>query len=308
MAQDSRDVVVVGNAGIDTNVYLYGEDIDWMVEANFTENIDCVGQAGAYASRSYARLGHRVAFIGHVGDDWQGRFVRSELAADGISLSALVTDAAGTARSVNIMYPDGRRKNFYDGKGHMSFQPDLARCREVMAGAQLAHFNIPNWARQLLPVAREEGLTIAVDLQDVVSPDDPYRRDFIDQAGILFFSAANYADPSPLIRWFLAGRSDRVVVAGMGSRGCALGTAEGIRFFGPVDLPEPVIDTNGAGDALACGFLSSYVLRGLPLEESIMRGQLAARHMCARRATSAEGVTREQLDLYATRAGRGLRF
>ena len=32
-----------------------------------TENLDTVGQAGRYASRGYARLGRRVAFIGHDG-------------------------------------------------------------------------------------------------------------------------------------------------------------------------------------------------------------------------------------------------
>ncbi|MCU0508301.1 MAG: carbohydrate kinase family protein [Anaerolineae bacterium] len=304
MAAEAREVVVVGNAGIDTNIYLYGMDVDWTVEANFTENIDYVGQAGGYASRCYARLGHRTAFIGSVGEDWQGRFVREELARDGIDLSALFVDPAGTARSVNIMYRDGRRKNFYDGKGHMTLQPDLGRCREAMRGARLAHFSIPNWARWLLPVARAEGIRVAVDLQDIVSPDDPYRRDFVAHADIIFFSAANYDDPSDLMRSFLAVRPGRVVVSGMGSRGAALGTDAGIRFFGPVDLPEPVVDTNGAGDALACGFLSSYVLRGLTAEESVLRGQIAARHMCARRATSAEGITRGELDAYASGLSR----
>jgi acarbose 7IV-phosphotransferase len=293
------DVVVIGNAGVDTNVYLHGADVDWAVEANFTENVDCVGQAGAYASRSYVRLGHRVAFVGHVGDDWQGRFAREELARDGIDLSGMFVDPTGTARSVNIMYRDGRRKNFYDGKSHMTLMPDLEACRTAMRGARLAHFNIPNWARRLLPVAREEGLTVAVDLQDVVVPDDPYRRDFVEQADILFFSAANHADPSDLIRCFLQGHAGRIVVCGMGSRGCALGAGDAVRSFDPVDLPDPVIDTNGAGDALACGFLSSHVLLGLSMEESILRGQIAARYMCSRRATSAEGITRAQLDDYA---------
>jgi acarbose 7IV-phosphotransferase len=306
MTRVQAEVVVIGNAGVDTNVYLYGADVDWSVEANFSENIDCVGQAGGYASRSYARLGHRVAFVGHVGDDWPGQLVREELSRDGIDLSGLFVDPAGTARSVNLMYRDGRRKNFYDGKGHMTLQPDLDVCRAAMRGARLAHFNIPNWARLLLPVARAEGLTVAVDLQDIVVPDDPYRRDFVDRADILFFSATNYADPSDLIRRFLQGHPGRIVVCGMGSRGCALGAEDAVRFFDPVDLPDPVIDTNGAGDALACGFLSSHVLRGLSLGESILRGQIAARHMCARRATSSESITRDQLDGFAAQF-RGLR-
>ncbi len=290
------EVVVIGNVGIDTNIYLYGADVDWSVEANFTQNLDYVGQAGGYASRGYARLGHGTAFIGTVGDDYHGRFIREELARDGIDLAGLFVDPQGTARSVNLMYRDGRRKNFYDGKGHMALEPDLAACRAVLAGARLAHFNIPNWARQLLPLARELGVKIAVDLQDVVSPDDPYRRDFVEQADILLFSAANYADPSPLIQYFLGNVPDRIVVCGMGAAGCALGTSAGVRFFGPVAWPEPVIDTNGAGDALAVGFLSSYVLGSYSLEDSVLRGQIAARHTCTQKASSSTLINAELLD------------
>ena len=295
------EVVVIGNAGIDTNVYLPGRDIDWSREANFTENLDCVGQAGGYAARGYARLGRRTAFIGHVGADPAGQTVCDTLQRDGIDLRGLSVDPAGTARSVNLMYPDGRRKNFYDGKGHAALQPDLELCRRVMTGARLAHFNIPDWARLLLPLAKDLGLIVACDLQDVVDAEDPYRSDFIRQADILFFSAANHGDPNPLIRAFLQGRSGRIALAGMGPRGCALGTEDGIAFYPPEPMDRAVVDTNGAGDSLAVGFLSSHILEGRPLAESVRRGQLAARHACTLRGTSAGLVTAEQLESLATR-------
>lgn len=298
MTAKKFDVAVIGNVGIDTNVYFHGHDIDFNVEANFTENLDYVGQAGGYASRGYAQLGKKTAFIGHVGDDFSGRFVREELARDGIDTTALFTDPTGTARSINFMYPDGRRKNFYDGKAHMTLQPDLAVCRAVLAEARLAHFNIPNWARQLLPLAKELGVTIACDLQDVVSAGDEYRRDFIRYADIVFFSAVNYADPSPLIREFLASHPQRIVICGLGARGCALGSATGIRFFEPVRLAAPVIDTNGAGDALAVGFLASYVLDGYSLEDSLRRGQIAARYTCTLKASSSNLMKPDMLEHY----------
>ena len=49
-------MVVIGNIGIDTNVYFSGDRIDLAVEANFTTNIDSIGQAGGYAARGYAAL------------------------------------------------------------------------------------------------------------------------------------------------------------------------------------------------------------------------------------------------------------
>jgi sugar/nucleoside kinase (ribokinase family) len=292
------DVVVVGNVGIDTNVYLPGADINFDVESNFTENLDYVGQAGGYASRSFAQLGKRTAFIGYVGDDYSGRFIREAFAHDGIDTTGLFVDPAGTGRSINFMYRDGRRKNFYDGKGHMHLQPDLALCWAILAEARLAHFSIPNWARNLLPIARELGLTIACDIQDVVSPNDPYRQDFVEYADILFFSATNYADPAPLIRSFLADKPERIIVVGLGAQGCALGARQGVEFFPPVEMEAPVIDTNGAGDSLAVGFLTSLVLEGYSLHEAILRGQIAARYTCTLKGSSSHLITAGQLDAY----------
>jgi sugar/nucleoside kinase (ribokinase family) len=303
MVDSKLDVIVVGNVGIDTNVYLPGSDIDFSVEANFTENLDYVGQAGGYASRGFAQLGKKTAFIGHVGDDYHGHFIRREFTRDGIDTTALFIDPQGTSRSINFMYRDGRRKNFYDGKGHMNFEPDLGTCRQVFAQTKLAHFNIPNWARHLLPVAKELGLTISCDIQDIVSPNDDYRRDFVAYADILFFSATNHPDPTPLIENYLSTKPERIVVVGMGGQGCALGTKDGIQFFPPVKLDAPVIDTNGAGDGLAVGFLSSYVLDKYSLQASVKRGQIVARHTCTQKASSSNLMTSAQLTHYFSQAG-----
>jgi len=61
----------------------------------------------------------------------------------------------------------------------MELAPDLEVCARVLIRGRMAHFNLPNWARHLLPLARRAGLTIACDIQDVVDPYYAYRRDFI---------------------------------------------------------------------------------------------------------------------------------
>ena len=296
MAAKDFDVVVVGNTGIDTNVYLYSDEIDFSVEANFTRNVDYVGQAGGFVSRGFAQLGYKTSFIGFLGDDYQAGFVRDEFSHDGIDMSAVFIDPMGTARSVNFMYPDGRRKNFYDGKGHMEARPDLELCRKVLSQSKFVHFSIPNWARIILPVAKELGLTISCDIQDIVVGDDRYRKDFIDYADILFFSAVNFEDPSILVHNFIETEPERLVVVGMGEKGCALGVDHQIKFYPPVEMDTPVIDTNGAGDGLAVGFLAGYLLEGYSVEESILRGQIAARYTCGLKATSSNLISKLQLD------------
>ncbi len=290
------DAAVIGAAGIDTNIYLYGREIDFSVEANFSVNLDYIGCAGGYCSRLFAALGKNTTHIGFLGDDHNGDYIRREFANDGIDTTAVFTDPAGTLRSVNFMYPDGRRKNFYDGKGSMDVRPDLEACRKVLAKTSVAHFSIVNWARYLLPVAKEAGAVVSCDLQDIVEVEDVYRKDFAEAADILFFSATNYSDPTPLIDKFLSGKSERIVVTGMGSKGCALGTKDGIRFFKPVEMEIPVIDTNGAGDSLAVGFLASYCLDGYSLEDSIMRGQIVARHTCTLKADTSHCIGAGELN------------
>ena len=291
------DVAVIGAIGIDTNVYLYTDEVDFSVEANFSQNLDYIGQAGGYSCRGFKKLGYNVAFVGYVGDDYSGRYIRESLEKDGID-TYFGIDPEGTKRSVNIMYGDGRRKNFYDGKGSMRLRPDLLAIGEYLAGTGLVHINLVNWTRYLLPLFKEDNTVVSVDIQDVVSADDPYRQDYIKAADVLFFSAVNFPDPAPLIERFMEIRSDRIVICGMGKRGCALGTKTGISYYRAVELEEPVIDTNGAGDSLAVGFLSSHFLQGHSLEESILRGQIAARYCCSRKATSSDLITRELLDRY----------
>jgi sugar/nucleoside kinase (ribokinase family) len=296
MADSPLDVVVIGAAGIDTNVFPASGDVDFAVEANFARNVDYVGGAGGYSSRGFARLGKQTAYLGYIGDDHNGRLVKEELASDGIE-TVLFVDPAGTRRSVNIMYGDGRRKNFYDGRGSMYVQPNVKACKKVLARARHAHFSIENWTRQLLAPAREIGLLVSCVLQDVVIPDDNYRADYIAQSDILFFSAVNFPDPSWLIAHFMEVGPARIVIAGMGSRGCAVGTrGGGLLYFDPVITGEPVVDTNGAGDGLAVGFLSSYCLDGFSFEDSILRAQIAARYTCTQKADSSHLITRAQLD------------
>ena len=76
---------------------------------------------------------------------------------------------------------------------------------------------------------------------------------------------------------------------------------EGYHEHGAVSLPEPVVDSTGAGDALAAGMLSAYVLEGQPLHEAVRRGQLAARWCCSRRGSRAL-VTGPELEALSTPA------
>ena len=287
MLRKNFDFVVVGAVGIDTNIYLYNDEIDFSVEMNFSQNHDNVGQAGGYSSRILAALGYKVAFAGFVGDDMGGLEIRRTFTKEEIDTTHLFIDRTGTKRSVNIVYTDGRRKNFYDGKGssETSLNPD--DYEELFRSSKVAHFSIVDWARHLLPVARRTGCIVACDLQDIVSFDDEYRKDFINSADILFFSSVNNANPVESVKRLLQQRTDAMVLCGCGSKGCILGSKEKIQTFEVIQEGLPVIDTNGCGDSLAMGFLAG-LSQGYSPEKAVHCGQVLARHCCTFRGAKRE--------------------
>lgn len=295
------DAVVVGNVGIDTNVYQLEPEADF-VESSFTRNADCIGQAGGYSSLSLAALGCRTGFIGYVGRDPLGDWIRSTFEAKGVQ-GLWFDDPLGTSRSINLMAPDGTRRTFYDGKEHWKLAPDLSRCASFIAGARFVHVHLPDWARHLLPKIRRPEIVISCDLQDVVDPKEPYRQDFIRAADVLFFSSVNVSAQSTAEA--LAKANPRAtIVAGLGASGAGL-WADGVwTTFPPASLDDPVTDTNGAGDSLAMGFMTATVLYGRPTREAVIWGQVAARHTCTLRGKSEPLIT---LDVLRTRVAEYLR-
>ena len=289
------EVVVVGAAGLDTCVYL-PPGADLTSDVTFTSTLDGVGQAGGYASQVYAALGHRTAYLGALGDDPPGRQVREVLEARGIDTSACFPDAEGTARSVNLMSPDGRRHGCYDGRGNPGLTLDRDRAAAALRGARLCHVNIPNWARDVLPLARAAGCRIISDLQDVADPDDPYRLDFVTGSDVLAFSCARGLDPVAAMRAYWARQPRLLQLAGLGAEGCAIGIDGHVERYPPPPSELPIVDTNGAGDTLAAVFASGVLLDGRPTAEAADRAQRAARRTCSQRVPKLHFATRDELD------------
>lgn len=308
-------MLVVGAIGIDSNVYLPHDSADSrQAEGAIVDVRDCVAHAGGYASRGYAALGWRTAYLGHVGDDPLGRWVRRTLEQDGVLTEGLVTSGA-TARSVNLMSPDGSRRNYYDPHLAGARPPGADTVRRLVQASRVIHLNIPDWARTVLPIANAAGVPVVVDVQDAQDPPgvaEPYRADFVAGADLLFASGAGLPDPEGYARAALALGRAAAVVIGMGSRGVLLVPRDGAATtFEPVALSSPpgaqsrpVVDTNGAGDSLVVGVTAAYLLQGRTLSEAIAYGQLGARWCCTLRGTSDGLITAPELQLQVDERAR----
>ncbi len=288
-----RTLVVAGAFGIDTNVYPVGDRVG--VEMTFAHTADGLGGAGCYSALAAAALGVSTRAIAAVGDDRFGSWICDELSEAGIAVTAL-HEPSGTHRSVNIVSADGSRRNFFDPRGPDGTAVDLEACRDALEGADAVHVHLDDWCRRILPVARDVGAVISCDLQDVAELEDPYRADFVAAADVLFMSAANLDDPAGAALELAARREGRVVVVGAGVDGCLVAKDRNVERYASVDLPEaPIVDTNGAGDNLAVGFLAAHVLEGLPIEQAASLAQLGARWICSQPGDRKQPATRELL-------------
>ncbi len=292
------DVIVVSAFGYDTNIYLHTDEIRYDVEANFSENYDLPGGGGLYSSLGFNAMNYKTSIIAALGNDIFGMDIKDRLDRKGIETSYCFEDIKGTKRSVNIIYKDGTRKNFYDGKGSMDIKIDPNVYGEIFKRTKLAHFNIVNWSRDLLKLAKKSGCIISADIQDIVSLDDSYRFDYINNADYLFFSAVNCSNLEKPAKYFLDINSDLKIIVGNGKKGCAYFDDKTTRFFPAVDIEGEIIDTTGAGDSLAVGFLSANIFEELSISDSILWGEIAARYICSKKMNEERIINRKILIEY----------
>ena len=83
----SLDVITIGRASVD----LYGQQIGSRLEdiASFAKS---VGGCPANIAVGTARLGLSSALLTRVGDEQMGRFIREQLAREGVAIDGIVTD------------------------------------------------------------------------------------------------------------------------------------------------------------------------------------------------------------------------
>ena len=209
------------------------------------------GQAANVAAWA-AALGADARFVGKRGDDTAGRLVAAELAARGVEV---VGPAAGRTGVVVSLASAGDRTMASD----RGSAPDLAThelddawfdCDVLhLSGYSLLREPIAAAAVAAASVARAHGASISLDLATWTLADDAFRERVGDVAPDIVF--ANERERNAVgeleTRWVMKRGVDGITVDGRDHPALAL----------------DAIDTTGAGDALAAGFLIGGVELGL---------------------------------------------
>ncbi|MEA5050770.1 MAG: carbohydrate kinase family protein [Oscillospiraceae bacterium] len=269
-------------------------------EAQLRRSLDFRINAGGTCGNTVAalaRLGLHPVFLGSVGADFGGRFIRQELSAMGVDMdSAIVEPERNTINVFAFINEDGERNLWAFPTVDPAYtQLDLSRVdlAKVCGGCWL-HSSGMNYAldgqmREALPrlfkAAYERGVPTSFDLNTRMGrPEDldpgvraavletlPYVRYLLGSAKDEFYSFCPRPDWRDSARSFVT--DARTVIARTGKDGAFVVSREGEFELRPYSVT--VKDTVGAGDAFNAGFICAMVL-GKSLREAVDCGNAVA--------------------------------
>jgi sugar/nucleoside kinase (ribokinase family) len=273
--------------------------------------IETSGGSAANTIVGLASLGSRSAFVGRVKDDELGRTFAHDIRAAGATYTT--PPAAGgpsTGRCYVLVTPDGERTmNTFLGAAQDLHPADIDA--DLVAASAVLYLEGYLWdpknAKEAFlkgaNIAHEAGRTVALSLSDAFCVDR-WRDEFLQlmRSGTVDLIFANEAELHSLYQTsdfdtaVAALRPDiAAAVVTRSEKGCIVLGPEGIEAV-PAFPVGRVVDTTGAGDLFAAGFLSGLA-RGADDRTCGRLGALAAAevigHLGARPEASLRDLARE---------------
>jgi sugar/nucleoside kinase (ribokinase family) len=254
--------------------------------------VETSGGSAANTAAGLASLGGRIGFIGKVADDVLGDVFTHDLRATGVEFDPLLPGASAeghaTARCLILVTEDAERTmNTFLGVSSLLGPDDIdadlvARASVVYTEGYL--WDPPDAKKAIvkaMETARATGGRAALSLSDMFCVDR-HRHEFLElidaHVDVLFaneseivslFEVGSFAEAADAV----AGRCE-IAALTRGADGATIVTADG-RVDVPAAPVAQVVDTTGAGDLFAAGFLHGLTT-GRPLEECGRIGALAA--------------------------------
>ena len=330
-AAPSLDVVAIGNAIVDVlapsddaflaehaltkgGMQLIDTETAETLYANMGTGKEISGGSAANTLAGLAALGKRCAFIGQVCDDQLGAVFTHDVRALGIRYDTpAVKGDVPTARCLILVTPDAQR-TMNTFLGASQFLPESALDLDLIRSASILYLEGYLWdpeqpraaMRAAIEAAKGAGRKVAFTLSDgfVI---ERHRDDFvqlIDQGLIdILFSNENEIQSLAQIDNFdeaVAAFSGRVpVLVSTRSEKGAIAVVDGVRYEVAAAPVSQIIDTTGAGDLFAAGFLAGHV-EELDVHHCLELGAAAAAEVISHWGARPE----QDLKLIRTNLGR----
>ena len=330
MTDPRYDVVAIGNAIVDVMAPCSDELIEelGLAKGGMTlvdterakELYEAMGRATEISGGSAANtlagmaaLGAQCAFVGQVAKDQLGDIFAHDIRAVGIDFDTQPREGdPPTARCLIFVTPDGER-TMNTFLGASQFLPPAALDEELIASAGVLYLEGYLWdpeeprsaMRRAIDVARNAGRKVAFTASEsfVIDRHGDDFRALIDEGkiDILFVNEHELATLTGEQDFDagLAALQDKVptLVATRSAKG-AVAIQKGARAEVAAEPIDKVVDTTGAGDLFAAGFLTGHT-RGEDLETCLRMGAICAgeiiSHIGARSEKDLKALVAEKL-------------
>ena len=240
------------------------------------------GGSASNTSVALARLGCNVGFIGKVGHDELGSFYSDDLTNNNVTPHLLKSDLPSGRCNVLISTDTERTMATYLGAAVTLNADDLNietfRQYDILhiEGYLVQNYNLITRAGQL---AKEAGLMVSIDLAsyNIVAENIDFLKDFVAKYVDIVFANEEEATaftklPAEQAVHTIAQQASLAIVK-VGSKGSYIKHDDTLLHI-PAEKVKP-IDTTGAGDVYAAGFLYGYA-NNLPLKRCAEIGTLCA--------------------------------
>ena len=273
--------------------------------------VEISGGSAANTQAGIASFGGRAGFIGTIADDEFGRIFSHDIKSIGVAFtSPAVTGSMPTSRSLILVSPDGERTmNTFLGisTNFTSAQLDRAMIRDsailYLEGYLFDGDDAKGAFRDAVSEAKSAGRKVALSLSDGFCVDR-HRAEFLalirSGVDIIFANESEinslYETASFDTAATSASHDAKLAVLTRSAKGSVI-LSDGKSIAIAPSPVETVVDTTGAGDLYAAGFLYGHS-QGLSLETSGKLASLAAAeiisHIGARPAVSLNSLARER--------------
>jgi sugar/nucleoside kinase (ribokinase family) len=325
MSSATCDVLGIGNAIVDIlaktdeaflttqkmakgSMSLIDEARAAAIYAAMGPGIEISGGSAANTIVGVADFGARAAFVGKVKNDQLGGVFSHDIRAAGVAFeTAAASDGPATACCYVLVTPDGERTmNTYLGAAQNLHPRDIDEAQ--IASASITYLEGYLWDPKdakdafvkAASAAHAASRRVALTLSDAFCVGR-YRGEFLDlmrkrTVDLVFANEAELtslyetADFDAALTQF---RKDVALgVVTRSEKGCVVASKDGVESV-PAFPVDKVVDTTGAGDLFAAGFLFG-VVRGMEAKRAAQLGALAAaeiiQHIGARPQTSLKAL------------------
>lgn len=290
LAQEDDAFLDAAGAAKGGMTYWEPADIDRLVTLTTGDKAVVPGGSACNTAIGVGKLGGLARFVGKRGNDQAGADFEADLLANNVEPRLLVSDEDPTGRVLSVVTPDAQRTMFtYLGaaaamapseitpdsfrdaaivhvEGYLLFNRDLmnavlkaARAAGAKISLDLASFNVVEESKDLLDLIVAEYIDILIANED---------------EALAFTGEKDEAKALEILA-----RDTDVAVLKIGPRGSLIASGGEVVVIKAMGDGEPAVDTTGAGDLWAAGFLYGLV-SGMDLEQSGALGSCCGYEVC----------------------------